>query len=247
MNDESRRAFIHVTTAAAAGLLVATCGKQEPPSAAGVASPQGETKRPAGPEVTAVEDLMREHGVMRRALVVYRETASRLRTSAASVPPDALQKTARLFRDFGEDYHERMIEEALLFPAFARAGGPASGLVDPLVAQHRRGREMTDYILAITAAGKVGARAAELARVLERFARMVETHAAREDTTVLPAWKASMTPQELDEMGERFEDVEHRQLGKDGFDDAVQRIAAVEGQLGLSDIARFTAPPPPRT
>src|SRR5262249_52813126 len=101
------------------------------------------------PEVGAVEDLMREHGVIRRALVVYREAAARLRSESSAVPLDALEKTARLLRRFAEDYHETKLEEAHIFPAVKRAGGEASRDIDTLVAQHRRGREITDYVLAI--------------------------------------------------------------------------------------------------
>ncbi len=60
-------------------------------------------------EVTATEDLMREHGVIRRALIVYREAAARLRTEAGAVPADALQRTAKLLRSFAEDYHEKQL------------------------------------------------------------------------------------------------------------------------------------------
>src|SRR5882724_11820035 len=62
------------------------------------------------PEVTATEDLMREHGVLRRALLVYQETAGRLDAGAA-ISPEPLQKTATLFRAFGEEYHEKKLEE----------------------------------------------------------------------------------------------------------------------------------------
>jgi hypothetical protein len=44
---------------------------------------------------------MREHGVLRRALLVYTESAVWLRRNPGSVPPDALTKTAKLFRSFG--------------------------------------------------------------------------------------------------------------------------------------------------
>src|SRR6266481_5408262 len=57
-------------------------------------------KENAGTEVNATEDLMREHGVLRRCLLVYQETVAKLRGNAAAVPPDALQKTAKLFRTF---------------------------------------------------------------------------------------------------------------------------------------------------
>ncbi len=33
-------------------------------------------------------------------------------------------------------------------------------------------------------------------------------------------------------------------FGNDGFDDAVEKIDAVETSLGLADLGQFTAPPP---
>ncbi len=196
------------------------------------------------PEVTATEDLMREHGVIRRVLVVYRESATRLRTKPASVPLDALQKAAKLMHSFAEDYHERQLEEAHLFPAVKSAAGPAAALIDTLIAQHNRGREITDYVLAVTAA-PIGPKGAALAQSLEAFARMYEEHAAMEDTIVFPAWKKTMSAAQLDEMGDKFEDIEHKTFGKDGFDDAVDQIAAIERAFEL-DLAQFLAPPPPR-
>ena len=76
-----------------------------------------------GGEVTASEDLMREHGVLRRALLVYSAVAIKLHANASSIAPDALQRTAKLFRAFGEEYHEKKLEEAYIFPAVKKVGG----------------------------------------------------------------------------------------------------------------------------
>ncbi len=196
-------------------------------------------------EVGAVEDLMREHGVLRRALIVYRESARLLR-QGDTVPTGPLADTAELFREFGEDYHERLLEEQHIFPVLRKRGGQAGALVDVLIAQHRRGREITDFISATVAGGAIAAaRTQPLAKLLEDFARMYEAHAAREDTVVFPAWKAALSTHELGELGERFEEIEHRQFGEDGFDDAVRRIGRVEQTLGIHDLAGFTAPLPP--
>jgi hemerythrin-like domain-containing protein len=64
--------------------------------------------------VTATEDLMREHGVLRRALLVYSAAAVNLRGNPSSISSDALQKIAKLFRAFGEEYHEKKLEEAYI-------------------------------------------------------------------------------------------------------------------------------------
>src|SRR5205823_3522451 len=79
------------------------------------------TPSPPQGEVTAIEDLMREHGVIRRVLVVYRECASRLRVAPTALVADAVQRGASLMRRFGEDYHEIKLEEAHVFPALANA------------------------------------------------------------------------------------------------------------------------------
>lgn len=194
-------------------------------------------------EVTAVEDLMREHGVLRRALFVYSEMVSRLRNNPSEVPPDALHKTAKLFRTFGEDYHERKLEETHIFPVVKKAAGAPAGLIDVLIEQHNRGRDATDYILDLTKAAKFSPEnAAVLVNALTVFVRMYRPHAAREDTVVFPAWKQILTAEQLDEMNDKFEDIEHEMFGEDGFDKTVRQISEIEAELGLADLTQFTAP-----
>lgn len=55
----------------------------------------------------------------------------------------------------------------------------------------------------------------------------------------------TMMGRQLDEMSEKFEDIEYEQFGEDGFDDAVKQISSIESSLGLADISQFTAPSPP--
>jgi hemerythrin-like domain-containing protein len=221
-------------------LLVAAASR--PAWAAQKAKGSGEEK-----EVGAVEDLMREHGVLRRALLIYIESVPKLRSNAGSMPADAIARTAKLFRSFGEDYHEKMLEEAHIFPVVKKAGGSAASYVDVLKAQHDRGREITDYILGVTGKGRIETGDVDpLTGAFETFVRMYQNHTAREDTVVFPAWKAALSERQLRDMGERFEDIEHKQFGKDGYEDAVKQIGEIEQMLGLADLAQFTAAPPPR-
>jgi hemerythrin-like domain-containing protein len=209
-----------------------------------LASAKGNEKEP---EVTATEDLMREHGVIRRALLVYFESVPKLRQSPSSLDPAALHQTAELFRTFGEDYHERMLEEQHIFPVVRKQGGELQKYADILIAQHNRGREITDYVLAVTNGPKISAAHAEpLAKVFDSFVLMYANHAAREDTIVFPAWKKNFSNKQLDEISDQFEDIEHKMFGKDGFEDAEKKIADVEIALGFSDLAQFTPPSPPR-
>ncbi len=198
-----------------------------------------------GEDVSPTEDLMREHGVIRRVLNIYAEVAQRIETKNQAPDPTILIDSAKLVRDFGEDYHERMLEDFYIFPDVRKAGGANEALVNVLLAQHQRGRTITDYIREVGSRGKVAADAKPLARALSSFVRMYNAHAAWEDTVVFPAWKALQPKAKLEEFAAKFEDIEHEKLGKDGFENAVARVAGLEQAAGLGDLALFTAPPPP--
>ncbi len=248
--DEKRRQLLAGISLAGAGVLLSAC-RTESNSTGSATNDEnkGDGTAPGELEpvdVSAVEDLMREHGILRRALLVYQESAVKLRQDAASLAPEALEKTANLFRVFGEDYHEKKLEEVFIFPAVKKSAGAAAAYVDVLLAQHQRGREITDYLLAVSKAERISANSAEpLAKALESFVRMYEHHAVIEDTVVFPAWKAGVGAAELDELAEKFETIEQEQFGSDGFETALKRMEEIETSLGLSNLDMFTAPAPP--
>ena len=243
MNKNRRELLVGISLAGAGALLVGCRGRSTQTGTAN--EPTAGELGPA--EVTATEDLMREHGVLRRALLVYREAATRLRQDPDSVPPDVLEKTAQLFRVFGEDYHEKKLEEAYVLPLIRKFRNPAEAYVDVLMAQHARGREITDYILSVTKGDRFSSDTTPaLVTALESFARMYDSHAAIEDTIVFPAWKSSLGESELDEFGAKFEEIEAEHFGADhGFESAVTRMHEIEASMGLTDLATFTAPAPP--
>lgn len=228
----SRRAALAVGGALAAGLTLAGCSKP--------------AEKEHGGEVSAVEDLMREHGVLRRILIVYRETAVRLAAGRTDFDARALGQAADLFRAFGEEYHERQLEEQHVFPLLQKTGGPGAELVPVLLAQHARGREATAFVRASCARGKIAAAEAEgLARVMQDFARMYQAHTAFEDTVAFQAWRQAMSDKARDQAAEQFEQIERSHFGGDGFDMAVSQVAQIEQSLGLADLARYTAAPVP--
>ena len=93
--------------------------------------------------VTAIEDLMREHGVLYRLLFVYEEIASQL-TNGREFAPATLTDAADLIRRFIEDYHEKL-EEDFVFPR-AEKVSELYELVKVLRIQHQAGRNLTDAI-----------------------------------------------------------------------------------------------------
>ncbi|HTT39020.1 MAG TPA: hemerythrin domain-containing protein [Burkholderiales bacterium] len=192
-------------------------------------------------EVTPPEDLMREHGVLRRILLIYDEVLWRRLAHNEDFPPDVLSGSAQIVRVFVEDYHERL-EEQYIFPRFRKAGKSVE-LVDTLQTQHRAGRVLTDAIQqrANARALKDPGERAKLMAALRLFARMYRPHAAREDTVLFPALRSVVSHHEFDALGDEFEDKEHELFGQDGFEGVVERVAKLEQKLGIYDLAGFTA------
>jgi hypothetical protein len=75
---------------------------------------------------------------------------------------------------------------------------------------------------------------------MQAFDRMYEPHEAREDTVVYPAFRQIIPAAELTGLGQYFADLEQQQFGTDEFGAMVARVASIEQNLGIYDLAQFT-------
>jgi hemerythrin-like domain-containing protein len=212
------------------------CSGASSSAAAGAARPGD--KPGDDDEVTPVEDLMREHGVLRRVMYLYDDAIQRL-GGGREVPLDALAGGAGIIRRVIEDYHEKL-EENFLFPRYEKAGKLAD-LTAVLRRQHERGRVVTDQIIALAKAPLGDADRRKLAAVLGSFNHMYQAHASREDTVLFPLLRGLVSKHEYEELGDQFEDKEKQMLGDHGFEHAVDEVARLEQAFGLDDLAKLTA------
>jgi len=222
----SRRRFL-VTGCLAAGLVLP------------VLSSTTASAKKKEEEVSPAEDLMREHGVLRRVLLIYEEVLRRTGENT-EVPPGVVKESAEIIRHFIEDYHEKL-EEDEIFPRFEKAG-KLTGLVRVLKEQHQAGRRLTAAILqASTSAETLKPEDwKKIAANMREFIRMYRPHAAREDTVLFPALPSVISRKELNTMGDRFEDREHKLFGKEGFENMVGAVAELERKLNIYELSRFT-------
>lgn len=188
--------------------------------------------------VTPTEDLMREHGVLNRLLLIYEECVRRI-VAGEPFAVDALHLAARVVREFVENYHEGL-EERWIFPRFQQAGQWLD-LVAVLLRQHQQGRVLTDRILSLSTpqAYVQPERRIELAEACALFVRMYRPHEAREDTVVFPRFRKLVSPDEFRALGEQFEREEQRRFGADGFERVVETVAIIERRLGIYDLGRW--------
>jgi hemerythrin-like domain-containing protein len=254
----SRRRFLCLTGSLAAGITLLTV----PPTLLAVETKEGKGKEP---EVNPVEDLMREHGVLQRVLLIYDQTV-RLLNEGKEVPQGVIADSAGSIRRFIEDYHERL-EEDEIFPRLEKAGRHGD-LVRVLLAQHQAGRRLTDTILKLSEPvavkvhaeqeqpaalkeiydsrpffGKMASQPhpkADATSAMQNFVCMYRPHAAREDTVIFPAFRSIVSPREFDELGEKFEDREKELFGRDGFEKILTSVAEIEKKLDIYDLSSFT-------
>ena len=232
--DESRRKMLGQSVWCSAGVLLG--GGVAEGSVLRVEEKKEEDVAPA-------EDLMREHGVLNRILLIYEHAQRRLHAAQPDFDAGALSSAAGIIQHFIEEYHE-MLEEDYMFPRFERAR-KLTELVRVLREQHKAGRDITTQILGLTKPGTtLGADDRKtLDRALGAFIRMYRPHEAREDTVLFPALRSIISAHEYDALGDEFENKEHQLFGKEGFEGVVEQVAALERKLGLYELSQFT----PRT
>jgi hemerythrin-like domain-containing protein len=236
-NLHSRRGFVRSLAIVGGGLIATGC------TSSGVEKSDAPSMKPAETEeaVSPPEDLMREHGVLRRVLLIYGEVLRRMEAREV-FPTPSLVDAATVIRNFVEDYHEKL-EEDYLFPRFEKAN-KLMDLVAILRVQHERGRGLTDITMALANERALNnpVDRARLGDSLRLFIRMYNPHAAREDTVLFPAFHGIVSPHEFDALGDEFEKKENQLFGQEGFERMVDKVAGIEKTLNIYDLAQFTPP-----
>jgi hemerythrin-like domain-containing protein len=234
-SPSTRRNFLRQTSVSGLGLMVPAVLLEQQ-------KPEGKPERveKEGENISPAEDLMREHGVLNRILLIYDFHVHKL---AAKQPFDGsvLASAADIVRRFVEEYHEKL-EEDYLFPRFRKVGKLVK-LVDTLQAQHKAGRDLTAKIreLAGTATLKyVSSDTEKLGDALRAFLRMYRPHEAREDTVLFPAFRSIVSRHEYDGLGDDFEKKEDELFGEEGFFKVIDQVAQLEKRLGIYELAQFT-------
>lgn len=187
--------------------------------------------------IPATEDLMREHGVLERVLLVYEASARRLE-QGEDLEAGIFTQSGEIMRDFVHGYHEKL-EEDHLFPVFKKAGRLVE-LVTTLQVQHDAGRKLTDRILA--AAPKIANSddRKQMIDAMRATLTLYRPHVAREDTELFPSVRSIMNAKDFEALGKQMDHEEDQKLGDDGFEKYVKKVEAIEKKLGTNDLSQYT-------
>ena len=187
---------------------------------------------------TATEDLMREHGVLGRILLIYEELSRRM--DGGESPAEELIKSTRIIRNFIQDYHEKLEEEYI----FKRLRGENKlvRMANILELQHNTGRKIIDEILRMKDPRDYQDKEKldECTRNMRSFIRLYRPHKAQEDTFLFPEFKKILSAREYDELGGKFEEEEARLFGEGGFEKIVSQTEEIEKSIGIFELSQFT-------
>ncbi len=189
-------------------------------------------------KISPTEHLMRDHGLLKRILLIYQEIMDRI-NKKSSFPPETVIDSANTIRMFIEANHEQM-EENYLFPHFKKANTLVE-LVHILVTQHQKGSDLTSKIVQLGADNfKKNKEKEQLKKYLYSFIRMLSAHEAREDTVLFPAFRKLISETEYESLGEQLAQKEFDMFGPNGFELMLHRVEDIEKKLKIYELSKFT-------
>lgn len=185
-------------------------------------------------DISAPEDLMREHGLLNRVLLIYEEVINRI-DHHEDFPAVQLAQSLEIIKKFIEEYHEK-IEEDYIFPLFEKHN-QETDLVATLREQHIRGRAMTSQLQHLVADGQYDAQVLnDIKDLLHQFIAMYRPHESREDTIIFPHIRSLVSEEEYAELAEICEDTEEKIFGEDGFELMLKQVEEIEKSLGIYEL-----------
>lgn len=189
-------------------------------------------------ETPLTQDLMSEHGILNRVLLIYEEIIRRIDNN--DYPIKALGQSVAIIQDFIENHHERL-EEDYIFPLFEK-NKKKLNLVRTLRKQHESGRVITSQLKEIVNSKKKLDKVMKrnIKSLLKKFITMYRPHEAREDTVLFPMIRSLMSEKEFDELSEKFEALENEAFGPNGFSTILKKVENIEKELNIYQLDQFT-------
>ena len=232
-NTLSRRNFLILAGAAGAG-LVEGCSKSSRPV---------ESVETMEYAATPIEILERQHGVNRRTMAVMEKIKDGI-NAQMDIAPEIIAGAVEIVGSFMINCHQLM-EEKFVYPVF----GPlpkTTGLISVLREQHAATLRITELLKPLCAnfSQKDEETRRKTANMLHMMARMSQAHASWEDTALFPLLRTpSVTAKAHDQLTSELQRAETDFLGRNGFDETIQKIANFENSLGIGNLASFTPRP----
>lgn len=189
-----------------------------------------------------IEDLMVEHSILRRALLIYEECIRRMNINE-DFDPTLLTETTNVIKVI-IIFHHALLEHEYIFPRFREADTYVE-MCDILTDQHGAAGEQEELILKYANRESINNPEGKeiLINALKKSIKVFRPHVDREDTEMFPDFKNVVTAHEFYELGKKFKEIEYQKWGENGHKQMVDKITHVEKALGINDLDSFTPKP----
>lgn len=184
-------------------------------------------------DVPVTEDLMREHGLLNRILLIYENIIHKIEHNI-DFDMDIIIQCVNIVKEFVEDYHEPL-EEKYIF-TFLKEKNLHVQLIDELINQHRVSKKITDKIMSYATKNDND----KLRKYLRLFIYMYRAHESREDTVIFNEFRKIAPKQLYESYSEIFEDTEKEKFGDGGYNKILNRVMDLEKQLSIYDLKVYT-------
>ena len=177
-----------------------------------------------GSKISITEDLMREHGLLNRCLLIYEQLMVKFNINI-------MREVAKIIRIFIEDYHEKL-EENYIFPVYLNKGIEVN-LVRELIKQHRIGRKITDKLLILN-------NSEQLINLMKKFIYMYRAHETREDTIIFSNFRNYVSERDYKLLSEKFDEIEDKMFGEEGYEKMLDVVMNIEKEMGIYNLNYYT-------
>lgn len=184
-------------------------------------------------EPTPTEDLMREHGILNRIMLIYEDVLCKIENNI-HFDLQLLFDASKIVKEFIEEYHEPM-EEKYIF-AFLLERQMHVELITELTKQHHLSKIITNKIFkCINSVDLV-----RLSKYIKIFLYMYRAHESREDTIIFNQFRKIAGTKIMAEYGEKFEESEHELFGPGGYEHILDKVMNIEIKLGIHNLQMYT-------
>lgn len=184
-------------------------------------------------EPTPTEDLMKEHGILNRIMLIYENVLFKI-DSNIHFDLQLVFDSATIVKEFIEEYHEPM-EEKYIF-AFLLERNLHVELISELIKQHRLSKIITGKIFKYINLTDLE----KLSKYIKLFLYMYRAHESREDTIIFNQFRKIAGAELIKEIGEKFEESEHELFGVDGYGRLLDQVIKIEIKLNIYNLAIYT-------
>jgi hemerythrin-like domain-containing protein len=191
-------------------------------------------------ESSPMEDLMKEHGIIERIMLIYQRMIEKAITGQ-EVDVSVISRASKMVNEYVSKHHEHD-EEKYVFPKFREASYIVD-LVDTLEHQHNVSRELNLQVMELSSKGSeiTQDEAVRLLDLCGMFINMYLPHISRENTILFPTFFDIVSSEYIQDIKKKMEDEEEKVLGETGFRGFVGHVAELEKEVGCHELSQYTA------